>query len=378
MEFKKRLLILGSTGSIGTQTLEVVRLFPEKFEVVGISAHSNTKLLLKQVEEFGVKNVCVTGDEKTSPNSLFKGGESYFSGKKGIVDMIHKTNADIAVLAISGGDSVAIAKAILESGKDLALASKEALVCAGEEIMNLVEKTGKKILPIDSEHSAIWQCLRGRGYFDNSQSSVLDSSDFSKRFWASQNDNIVEKIWLTCSGGPFLDAEKWPLEKLKNVTPEQALQHPNWDMGKKISIDSATLMNKALEFIEAVYLFNISPEKIEVVVHKESLVHSAVEFVDGSIIAQMGTPDMRIPIAHALFYPEISPLPFPKFSFFNKNFSFQDVDETRFPSLQFAKKALKKNKCAEMNAANEKAVHNFLNGKIGFLDIFEEVKTSIS
>jgi 1-deoxy-D-xylulose-5-phosphate reductoisomerase len=355
---KKKLLLLGSTGSIGTQVLEVVRLFPNKFEVVGLSAHSNIDLLLQQAEEFGVKNICITCREQSRLFCEKKEGSrafliSTFFFEEGLIDMIYKINADIAILAVSGGNSVAMAEVILESGKNLALASKEALVCAGEEIMNLVKKTGKQILPLDSEHSAIWQCLRGKKMED------------------------VEKIWLTCSGGPFLDAKKFPLEKLQNITPQQALKHPNWEMGKKISIDSATLMNKALEFIEAVYLFGIPPEKIEVVVHPESLVHSAVEFVDGSIIAQVGTPDMRIPLAHALFYPEISPLPFPKFSFFEKKFTFQKIDEVRFPSLQFAKKALKNGKCAQMNSANEKAVHDFLNGKICFLDIFKEVEKSI-
>jgi len=346
---KKKILILGSSGSIGTQTLDVVRCFPDRFSVQGVSVFQDIECVKKQIQEFSIPSICVFNTEKANILQKECKKTKVYSGEKGLIELIRNSDAELVVLAIVGEDGVEPAKEILKAKKDVALATKEVMVVAGEEIMVLAKKNNVSVHPIDSEHSAIWQCLR------------------------SGEEKEVEKIWLTCSGGPFLDAKKWTKEKLKNVSISDALSHPNWDMGKKISIDSATLMNKALEFIEAVKLFCIPPEKIEVVIHPESFLHSAVEFKDGSIIGQIGTTDMRTPIAYALFYPERCPLSFPKFSFFGKTFHFEKVDEDRFPSLRFAKMALKKKKCKELNTENEKAVSDFLLGKIGFLDIFKRV-----
>ena len=342
---KKKVLLLGSTGSVGKQTLEVIRLFPDDFEVVGLSAHSNITLLTEQAREFSVSQLCCT-NARVSQSNIFRGEE-------GLLQMIAETSADIAVLAVSGGNPAKYARAIIGRGIPLALASKEALVCDGAELMRLSKEHNAPVLPIDSEHSAIWQCLRGR--------SIAD----------------VRALWLTCSGGPFAEKEKFPLDTLRHVSPKQALAHPTWKMGKKISIDSATLMNKALEVIEAHFLFGIAPENIHVVIHRQSQLHSAVEFADGSFLGQMGTADMRIPIAHALFFPKTPSLPFPAFSLFGKIWTFEEVDEDRFPSITFAKTAIAKGKCAELNAANDAAVHQFLKGEIGFLDIFAKVRNAL-
>lgn len=350
---KTRLLLFGSTGSIGLQTLEVIRLFPEKFEIVGLTVKSSISELEKQVREFGVKSVSILDEKAAEEFSQRNTGIIVFSGEESLEQMVEETGADLVVMALVGEIGISPTKKAIEKGIDIALATKEVLVAEGEEIMHLAREKNVEIRPIDSEHSAIWQCLRGR-----------------KR-------SEVAKIWLTCSGGPFRDAVKWPIERLKSVTPEEAIAHPNWDMGKKISVDSATLMNKALELIEAVQLFNLSPNQIEVVVHPQSHLHSAVEFRDGSIIGQIGTPDMRIPIAHALFAPENPPLPFPKFDFFGQQWNFEKVDTERFPSLELAREAIQKNKCAPFNKANEKAVADFLGEDIGFLDIFERVRESL-
>lgn len=265
------------------------------------------------------------------------------------VDLIRNTEADIVVMAVVGEQGIPLVKAALESGKDVALATKEVIVAAGKEVTTLAQKCGQQILPVDSEHSAIWQCLR------------------------AGNADEVAKIWLTCSGGPFCDSKKWPTKELQNITPKQAIKHPKWEMGQKISVDSATLMNKALELIETVYLFGIPHEKIEVVIHPESHLHSAVEFVDGSIVGQFGTPDMRTAISYALTHPKRAQLDFPKLSLFNKNWSFSSVDFTRFPSIGYARKALQTGREAGLNRANEQAVQDFLDNKISFLDIFARV-----
>ncbi|QQS58999.1 1-deoxy-D-xylulose-5-phosphate reductoisomerase [Candidatus Peregrinibacteria bacterium] len=345
---KIKVLLLGATGSIGSQTCEVLREFSDQFLLVGASANTNIQKLLRLQEEFSLPRVALfsSPEEKNSQkNILFK--------EEGLLRLIRETDADMAILATSGPLSPLLAKEIIKSGKHLLLASKEALVEEGEEILLLAKKHKKKIRPIDSEHSAIWQCLR------------------------SGQQKEVSRIFLTCSGGPFFDVEKWPKSRFSSVTPQEAVAHPNWSMGQKISVDSATLMNKALELIEAVYLFGVLPEKIEVVVHPESFLHSAVEFCDGSVVGQMGMPDMRIPIAYSLFYPNHPPLLFPKTSFFGKTLTFQKVDEERFPSLIFARDALKKKRCKVMNQANEQAVLEFISGKISFTDIFERVRFAV-
>jgi 1-deoxy-D-xylulose-5-phosphate reductoisomerase len=353
---KKNILLLGSSGSIGMQTLDVIRSCPD-ISLQGLSVHHNIERLKQQVREFRVPMFCITSSEGRRQLSLLQKEfptKKIYIGSKGLSKMIHDSDADTAVLAISGEKGLQPAREIVRTKKHLALATKEVIVIAGEEIMGLAQKNNVHILPIDSEHSAIWQCLR------------------------SGKKKEVKKIWLTCSGGPFRDKRKWPLSKLKHVTPSEALKHPTWNMGKKISIDSATLMNKALEVIEATHLFHIPPENIEVVLHKESLLHSAVEFIDGSIIGQMGKNDMRIPILYALSFPHRLHLPNSSFSFFGKTFHFSEVDEERFPSLQMSRKALRMNRCQEFNRSNEEAVSHFLSEKIGFLDIFSHVQLAFT
>lgn len=332
---KKKILLLGATGSIGRQALEVIKLFPKLFSVVGLSAKNNAALLAQQAQEFSVSKTYL--DEKS------------------LIKAVLETDFDILVNALCGEVGVAPTIAACKRGKIIALANKEALVSAGEQIIKLAHKHKAEIRPIDSEHSAIWQALRA----------------------GAQKE--VQKIILTCSGGPFRDGAIWPLAKLKKATPAQALTHPVWQMGQKISVDSATLMNKALELIEAVRLFDIPPEKIEVVIHPQSVVHSAVEFCDGSVVAQMGMPDMRTAIALALSAPARLPLPFPRFSFFDQKLTFEKVDAKRFPSIEFARRALAKGEkaCAALNRANEEAVADFLAEKITLGEIFERVKKTL-
>ncbi len=224
------------------------------------------------------------------------------------------------------------------------------LLCSNGEVVKKAQQKKVELLPVDSEPSAVWQALR------------------------SGQRSEVKKIWLTCSGGPFLNAEKFPKQSFSQITPQNALRHPKWQMGQKISIDSATLMNKAFELIEFVYLFDFSPEQIEVVIHPEAMIHSAVEFCDGSVVAQMSEPDMRIPISHALFFPDRAPQSFQSFSFFDQQYTFTRVDESRFPSIRYARLALQQNKSAELCRANDEAVKDFLDEKIRFDEIFMRIK----
>lgn len=350
---KIRIIIFGSTGSIGTQTLEIIREFPDQFEVKGLSCQKNIELLKKQCQEFSVKNICVQDEEKAEILNTGKSSPLVFQGDAGLVELLESVECDLLVMSVVGEIGTEATKKALQKKIPVALATKEVLVAHGEEVMQLAKENNTEIRMIDSEHSAIWQCLHGEQHSE------------------------IKKIWLTCSGGPFRNADKWPIEKLKEVTPQDALRHPNWEMGNKITIDSATLMNKALEFIEAVQIFELSVDQVEVVIHPESKLHSAVEFLDGSIKAQIGTADMRTAIAHAIFYPDRPSLPFPKYSFFDEIYHFEKVDTRRFPSLKLAKEAIQKKKCREFNIANEKAVKLFLQKKIGFLDIFEMVKEAL-
>ncbi len=317
---------------------------PDTFSVCGLTAGQGGDIFTAQVKEFEPQ-VIYLADENAQRELQMKNYKIH----KDQVDLIRNTEADIVVMAVVGEQGIPLVKAALESGKDVALATKEVIVAAGKEVTTLAQKCGQQILPVDSEHSAIWQCLR------------------------AGNADEVAKIWLTCSGGPFCDSKKWPTKELQNITPKQAIKHPKWEMGQKISVDSATLMNKALELIETVYLFGIPHEKIEVVIHPESHLHSAVEFVDGSIVGQFGTPDMRTAISYALTHPKRAQLDFPKLSLFNKNWSFSSVDFTRFPSIGYARKALQTGREAGLNRANEQAVQDFLDNKISFLDIFARV-----
>ncbi len=323
----KRIVILGATGSIGTQTLDVVRRLPERLRVVGLSAFRSETLLREQAAEFGVLS-----------SSLAWGDEA------DLVSLATMPEADIVVVSVAGAVGIRATLAALEAGKDVALATKEVLVAAGELITAAAKCSGAKILPIDSEHSAIFQCLLG------------------------QKPEHVAKLWLTASGGPF---RAWSAERMAQATLADALHHPTWPtMGRKITVDSATLMNKALEMIEARWLFDVPIERVGVVVHPQSVVHSLVELIDGSVLAQLGLPDMRGPIECALLYPDRADLGIPKFDILAQKtpLAFEAPDEARFPALALARRAAEVGGTlpAVMNAANEAAVGFFLDEKIAF------------
>ena len=340
----KKISILGSTGSIGTQTLDIVRINND-VEVVALSAHKNIDLLEKQIREFKPKVVAIweEADAKILSDKVKDLDVKVSFGMDGLIEVASVCDADIVVTAVVGMIGIEPTIAAIKAKKDIALANKETLVCAGHIIMPLAKDMGINIYPVDSEHSAIFQCL--------------------------DKNNPIKKILLTASGGPFRGFSK---EELKNVTLEDALKHPNWSMGKKITIDSATMINKGLEIIEASHLFDVDIDDIEVVIQKESIIHSMVEFKDNGILAQLGTPDMKLPISYAIFYPErryISEerVDFSKLS--TLNFSKPDLDV--FEGLKMAISAGKKGGSAPtvLNAANEWAVDKFLNKKIGFTDI---------
>lgn len=353
----KRLALLGSTGSIGTNVLAVVRQFPERFNVVGLSAGRNIALLSEQVREFSPECVAIGDPDLVAPLAelLPPGYRSrILCSTEGNCAVATLAEADMVVSAVVGAVGLLPTLAAIRAGKDVGLANKETLVMAGRLVMEEVRRHAVRLLPIDSEHSAIFQALE-----------------------AGRSED-VGKLILTASGGPF---RTWEIEQLRRATPEQALAHPNWSMGKKISIDSATLMNKGLEVIEARWLFDVSPEQIEVVVHPQSIVHSMVEFRDGSVVAQLGIPDMRIPIAYALSYPQRLPLNLPRLTLSQcSDLSFEQPDMVRFPALHLAFTALAEGgiKPAVLNAANEVAVAAFLDGRIGFTRIAEVVAQALA
>lgn len=340
----KKISILGSTGSIGTQTLDIARLNHD-VDVVALSAHKNIDLLEKQIREFKPQVAAVW--EETDANSLSDRVKDLdvkvCFGMEGLIEVASISDADIVVTAVVGMIGIGPTIAAIKAKKDIALANKETLVCAGHIIMPLAKDMGINIYPVDSEHSAIFQCL--------------------------DKNNPIKKILLTASGGPFRGFSK---EELQNVTLEDALKHPNWSMGKKITIDSATMINKGLEIIEASHLFDVNIDDIEVVIQKESIIHSMVEFKDNGIIAQLGTPDMRLPISYAIFYPERRYISDDRVDFnvlSTLNFSKPDLDV--FEGLKLAILAGKKGGSVPtvLNAANEWAVDKFLNKKIRFVDI---------
>jgi len=347
----KKLLILGSTGSIGKQTLDVIRNSPGKFKVVGLACNANVKLLEEQIREFKPKFVNVNNQE-----SRFKSGNiKVLHGENGLLELIRKTDYDLAVLAIVGAAGLRPAIEIIHAGRSIALATKEVMVLAGklfnEEIKKKnkeLQKKGKpliRLFPIDSEHSAIWQSL------------------------ASGQHKEIEKIFLTCSGGPFRNKT---IEELQKLTAEDALRHPTWNMGKRITIDSATLMNKGFEVIEAKWLFDIQTSQIEVIIHPQSILHSAVMFRDGSVIGQFSLPDMRLPIQYALSYPERFKNSFPRLSFSQmKTLTFDRPDMNKFPCLKYGLEAANTGGtlATVINAADEIAVKLFLDNKIKFPDI---------
>lgn len=342
----KKITILGSTGSIGISALDVIEKNPERFCVVALAAGDNIGLLIKQIEKFHPQIVYLKTKEKAVIlKSKIKSNVEVLYGKEGIKEVASFPKADIVISAISGAAGLMPTLAAIEAGKDVALANKETMVIAGEIVTKVAKKKGVKILPVDSEHSAIFQCLEG------------------------QRRDFLKKIILTASGGPF---RKMTKKQLQSVKPKHALEHPNWKMGKKITIDSASLMNKGLEVIEAKWLFDVQISKIDVLVHPQSIVHSMVEFIDGSILAQMGIPDMRIPIAYALSYPERIENSLPPLNFIkNGKMEFMKPDMKIFRCLKLAYDAgiAGGTNPAVLNAANEVAVAEFINGKIKFTNI---------
>ena len=346
---KKRVVVLGATGSIGESAMRVARALPEQIEIVGLSGRSNRARLLELAREFSSAIICAENQEAAEWISTQLPSRVVHHGSDGLETLASLPEADMVLIAIVGTAGLRPALKALESDKDLAVASKEILVMAGEEVMATAMRTGSRVLPVDSEHNAIFQCLDGR------------------------DPSTVKRLILTCSGGPFRKAST---SDLAAVTPEQALRHPTWSMGRKISIDSATLFNKGLEMIEARWLFGIPMEKIDVVIHPQSIVHSMVEFVDGSIIAQMSATDMALPIQYALTYPEryagaCAPLDLTTVG----RLDFEAPRTDLFPSLDLARRAGTAGGTlpAVLNAANEAAVDAFLAGRLSFPGIWESV-----
>ena len=341
---KKRIAVLGSTGSIGTQALEVVRSHREAFEVTVLVARRSTELLIAQALEFSPA-VVVISDEAYYPEvrqALSHTSIEVMAGSEAIAEAVVRPDVDIVLTAMVGFSGLVPTLAAITAGKTIALSNKETLVVAGELIMSLTTRHGARILPVDSEHSAIYQCLVG------------------------EEGNPLERILLTASGGPFRSYKR--VEELEAVTVEAALRHPNWSMGAKVTIDSASLMNKGLEMIEARWLFDTPAESIEVLVHPQSIIHSMVEFADGSIKAQLGQPDMRLPISYALGLTERVSNDYPRLNFLEQTFTFERPNMELFPNLALAYRALELGGTAPcvLNAANEIAVEAFLAGKLGF------------
>ncbi|MBL4941235.1 MAG: 1-deoxy-D-xylulose-5-phosphate reductoisomerase [Colwellia sp.] len=364
----RQLCILGSTGSIGVSTLDVVRLHPEKFKVVSLSAFASVEKMVEQCLEFRPQTVVMVSSEHAQQLTLRLTEKNLTtidvkSGHDALVELAGSANTDTVMAAIVGAAGLIPTLAAVQAGKRVLLANKEALVTSGAIFIDAVKESGAQLLPIDSEHNAIFQSLPWQEQSRVGHCQLMQSG--------------ISKILLTGSGGPF---RTWPLDALENVTPVQACAHPNWDMGRKISVDSATMMNKGLEFIEAKWLFNVPASDIQVVLHPQSIIHSMVQYQDGSVIAQMGNPDMRTPIAHALAYPEriesgVAPLDF----FNTAAFEFQPVDFDRYPNLKLAIKACESGQaaCTALNAANEIAVAAFLDEKIKFNDIYKINETSV-
>lgn len=349
---KKNIAVLGSTGSIGTQTLDVVRANPQAFSIEVLTGNGNADLLIRQALEFNPNAVVIADESKYQQvkEALQPQDIKVFAGNKSVAEVVQMENIDLVVAAIVGYAGLESTISAIKAGKQIALANKETLVVAGDLVTSLAKEKGVNLYPVDSEHAAIFQCLAGEFH------------------------NPIEKIYLTASGGPFRGKDA---AFLKNIKKEQALKHPNWEMGAKITIDSASLMNKGLEVIEAKWLFNLKPEQIDVIVHPQSIIHSMVQFTDGSIKAQMGLPDMKLPIQYALTYPNRISSDFPRFNFFNyPQFTFEQADTKTFRNLALAFEALHKggNSPCVLNAANEIAVAAFLKDQIGFLEMSDVVE----
>lgn len=351
----KKIAILGSTGSIGTQTLEIVRNNKEELQVLAMAAGSNVKLMEAQVREFTPRIVAMWSEEAALDlkERIRDLDVKVCFGMEGLLEIAVMEETDVLVTAIVGMIGIRPTIEAIKAGKDIALANKETLVCAGHIIMPLAKKMGVSILPVDSEHSAIFQSMNG------------------------EPKNRISKILLTASGGPFRGKK---YKELKNIKVEDALKHPNWSMGRKITIDSSTLVNKGLEVMEAKWLFDVEPEQIQVVVHPQSIIHSMVEYVDGAVIAQLGVPDMKLPIQYALFYPDRRVMNEKKLDFFElQHMTFEQPDMETFYGLRLAYEALKEGGSMPTvyNAANEKAVALFLNRKISYLQIPELIERTM-
>tara|TARA_B100000965_G_scaffold349069_1_gene322042 strand:- start:839 stop:1987 length:1149 start_codon:yes stop_codon:yes gene_type:complete len=347
---KKRVVILGSTGSIGESAIKVANDLSDRIEIIGIAAHKSAEKLLSQLNCTGARNVCLTQVEAAkSMVSKVPKDINFFSGEDGLVELATLKDADIVLISIVGVAGLRPALAALEAGKDLAVASKEILVMAGEAVMDTAEKNGAKVLPVDSEHNAIFQCLEGK------------------------QSNEVSRLILTASGGPFRQSSK---EEIQEVTPREALNHPTWEMGPKITIDSATLFNKGLEMIEAKWLFGIDMDRVEVIVHPQSVIHSMVEFIDGSILAQLSVTDMCFPIQYAITWPDRVPNTLKPLNLSQiRSLEFEAPRIKDFPALELARRAgsVGGSLPAVMNAANEVAVDLFLKEKISFPEIWQHV-----
>jgi len=353
---KKHIAILGSTGSIGTQALDVIENHSDKFELELLTANENVDLLIQQAIKFVPNHVIIANEDKYQQvvSALSSYPIKVFAGKKAIAQIVEMNSINIVLTAIVGYAGLLPTIKAIEAGKNIALANKETLVVAGELITKLAFENGVNIYPVDSEHSAIFQCLVGESH------------------------NSIEKIYLTASGGPFREKN---IDYLKTVTKKEALKHPNWNMGEKITIDSASLMNKGLEAIEAKWLFYIEPEQVDIIVHPQSIVHSIVQFEDGSMKAQMGLPDMKLPIQYALAFPQRLKSNFPRFNFNDyPNLTFEQADKKKFRNLALSFEVLKTggNMPCVLNAANEIVVEAFLKEKVGFLEMSDIIEQTIN
>lgn len=340
----KNIAVLGSTGSIGLSALEVIRHFPEKFKVIALSTNSNIELFQRQIKEFRPEFACVSDTAAGKRLKAVKKTKIFF-GQDGLKEIVREKNIQEVLLAISGSAALSPLIKAIEANKQIALANKEALVMAGPIIMNMMVNKKASIIPVDSEQSAIWQCLEG------------------------QESANLKSIYLTASGGPFRKTSKKDLE---GISLEEVLKHPRWKMGRKITVDSATLMNKGLELLEAMFLFNVQSEKIKIIIHPEAIIHSMVEFIDGVVIAQLSATDMRIPIQYALSYPDRLSSSLPAVDFYKlRGLHFEKPDFKKFPCLKLALQAAAElgTKPAVLNAANEVSVREFLNRRINFVDI---------
>ncbi|CAN5481254.1 1-deoxy-D-xylulose-5-phosphate reductoisomerase [soil metagenome] len=359
---RKRVVVLGATGSIGESALKVARDIPERMEIVGLAAKSNAKKLAAQANLVRPEAVCLVDEAhlgELCANLEYK--PTIFTGEDGLVEISRLTNAEMVLVAVVGTGGLRPALAAIEAGKDLAVASKEILVMAGEAVMGAAGRKGARVLPVDSEHNAIFQCLEGKRSTSNAPRSTFNVSD-------------VRRLILTASGGPFREA---PNEQFESITPEQALKHPTWNMGPKVTIDSATLFNKGLEMIEAHWLFGVEMARVEVVVHPQSIVHSMVEFTDGSILAQLSHSDMCFPIQYAITWPDRVPNSLPSLDFGKlQKLEFAAPRLDAFPALNLARQAGETGGTlpAVMNAANEVAASTFLDRRISFPSIWQLVE----